>query len=240
VVIVVAALLMRRPAAPPAHHEVRSILVIPFENATSDSKVEYLSDGIAEGLIDSLAELPNLRVVARATAFRFKGKPIDLAELRKQLDAGAVLSGRLVSAANTIVIQADLVDTAAGTELWGNRFHEQSANVLDIEQNMVSRISEALRGRLTHVPAPATHNPDAYKLYLEGRFSWNKRNPQAISKARDLFQQAIAIDPRFALAYSGLADANNMLGGTYRVLPHDEGFRRAREAAETALHLDPS
>jgi len=233
---IVALVISKRPAA--THHEVRSILVIPFENATRDSKVEYLSDGIAEGVIDSLSGLPNLRVVARTTAFRFKGRPVDVDQIRKQLDVDAVLSGRLVSAGNNIVIQADLVDAANGTELWGNRFYEQSANVLDIEQNMVARISEALRGRLTAARV-ATQNPEAYNLYLQGRFYWNKRNPQAISKARDLFQQAIAADPKFALAYSGLADANNMLGGTYRVLPSEEGFRLARDAAEAALRLNP-
>src|SRR5581483_44799 len=127
---VLGALFLRRPAA---HPDVRSIVVVPFENATRDANAEYLSDGIAEGVIDSLAGLPNLRVIARTTAFRFKGRPLDLADVRKQLDVDAVLSGRLVSAANVIVIQADLVDAASGTELWGNRFHAQSANVLDIE-----------------------------------------------------------------------------------------------------------
>jgi TolB-like protein/Tfp pilus assembly protein PilF len=233
----IGALVMKwRPA--PAHREIRSVLVVPFENATRDSKVDYLSDGIAEGMIDALAEQPSLRVIARTTAFRFKGKSLDLADVRKKLDVDAILSGRLVSAGDTIVIQADLVDTESGRELWGNRFHEQSPNVLDIEQNMVARISEALRGRLTRVSAPATMNPEAYNLYLQGRFYWNKRNAQAISKARDLFQQAITVDPQFALAYSGLADANNMLGSTFHVVPREEGFRSARQAAETALRLN--
>ena len=239
VMAAVAMVLLRRAAAPPAHHEVRSILVLPFENESRDPNAEYLSDGVAEGLISALAELPNLRVVARTTAFRFKGKPVDLPALRKQLDVDAVLAGRLLSQGSTITVQADLIDTDAGTELWGNRFHEQSANVLDIEQNIVARISEALRGRLTRVPAPATTSPEAYKLYLEGRFYWSKRNPQAISNARELFQQAITIDPQFALAYSGLADADNMLGGIFHVVPREEGFRLAREAAQNALRLNP-
>ena len=239
VLTVIATLVIRRPAASPAHREVRSILVLPFENVNRDPNAEYLSDGIAEGLISTLAELPNLRVVARTTAFRFKGKPVDLPALRKQLDVDAVLAGRLLSQGSTITVQADLIDTDAGTELWGNRFHEQSTNVLDIEQNMVARISEALRGRLTRVPTPATTSPEAYKLYLEGRFYWSKRNPQAISKARELFQQAIAIDPQFALAYSGLADADSMLGSTFHVVPRERAFHLAREAAQTALRLNP-
>jgi serine/threonine protein kinase/tetratricopeptide (TPR) repeat protein len=227
-----------------AHHEIRSVLVLPFENESHDPSSEYLSDGIAEGLISKLAELPNVRIIARTTAFRFKGKPVDLPRLRKELDVDAVLSGRLLTRGNNMIVQADLIDAAAGTEVWGNRFHEESTNVLDIEQDIVGRISEALRMRLTpaqqtRISTPLTRNPEAYKLYLEGRFYWNKRNPEAIKKARDLFQQAIIADPQFALAYSGLADANNMLGGTYRVLPREEGVRRSTEAAQTALRLDP-
>ncbi|HSP13318.1 MAG TPA: protein kinase [Thermoanaerobaculia bacterium] len=235
--IVVAVVIMQRRTAAP-QHEIRSLLVIPFENGTRDANAEYLSDGIAEGLINTLAELPHVRVVARTTAFRFKGKPVDLPRIRQQLDVDAVLSGRLVSAAGNIVVQADLVDTAAGTELWGNRFHEQRANVLEIEEEIVGRIAAALRVRL----APSrrsTRNPEAYKLYLQGRFYWNKRNPEAITKARQLFEQAIAADPEFALAYTGLADACNMLGVTYHGLPAGEGMRCARQAVQTALRLNP-
>jgi serine/threonine protein kinase/tetratricopeptide (TPR) repeat protein len=241
--IALALMLTRKPPAPPGR-VIRSILVLPFENESHDPSSEYLSDGIAEGLISTLAELPNVRVIARTTAFHFKGKPLDLHQIRNQLDVDAVLAGRLLSRANNIVVQADLIDADAGTELWGNRFHEQSTDVLNIEQKIVSRISEALRVRLTpaqqtRISTSSTRNPEAYNLYLRGRFYWNKRNPEAITKARDLFQQAIVADPQFALAYSGLADANNMLGATYRVLSPEEGLRRSREAAQAALRLDP-
>lgn len=229
----------RRPAATPPAQKVRSILVIPFENQSQDPNAEYLSDGIAEGLISSLATLPDVRVIARTTAVQFKGKPVDLQQIRKQVNADAVVAGKLLSHANDIVVQADLVDVRSGNQLWGSRFHERSANALDMEQAMVERISQALRGRLTSVPAPATTNPAAYKLYLEGRFYWNKRTPQGIQKARDLFERAIAMDPQFALAYSGLADASNMLVSA-KVLPRDAVFARAREAAETAVRLDPN
>jgi TolB-like protein/tRNA A-37 threonylcarbamoyl transferase component Bud32/Tfp pilus assembly protein PilF len=243
-IAVIAVILVQRHPAAQQQHEIRSILVLPFENETRDPGTEYLSDGIAEGLINKLAELPNLRVVARTTAFKFKGKPVDLQQIRKQLDVDAVLAGRLRATANTIVVQADLVDTSAGTELWGNRFHEQDS-MLNIEQELVGRISEALRTKLTpaqqsRISTPSTRNPEAYNLYLQGRFYWNKRNPEAITKARDLFQQAIAADPQFALAYSGLADACNMLGSTYGVLRPEEGSQLARDAAQTALRLNPS
>jgi serine/threonine protein kinase/tetratricopeptide (TPR) repeat protein len=243
--IVLAVILTRERPATPTSHEIRSILVLPFDNESHDPKNEYLSDGIAEGLISTLATLPNVRVVARTTAFRFKGKALDIPQLRKQLDVDAVLVGRLLSSSDNIVVQADLIDAESGTELWGNRFHEKGTEVLSIEQNLVARISKALRVRLTpvqqsRIEEPATRNPEAYKLYLQGRFYWNKRNPEAIRKARDFFEQAIAADRQFAMAYSGLADANNMLGGTYRVLPREEGFRQAREAAQEALRLNPN
>ena len=228
----------RATTTAPAAPKVRSILVIPFENQSKDPDAEYLSDGIAEALIGSLAALPDVRVVARTTAFRFKGKPVDLQQIREQVDVDAVVSGRLLSRANDIVVQADLVDVKAGTELWGSRFHERRANVLEAEQAMVARITQALRGRLTNVPASPTANAEAYKLYLEGRFYWNKRNRTAMEKARHLFERAIAIDPQFALAYTGLADSTNMLVST-NALPRDSVFSRAREAAETAVRLDP-
>jgi eukaryotic-like serine/threonine-protein kinase len=237
--IVTAALLpLRRGPIAGAQH-IQSILVIPFENETRDPNAEYLSDGIAEGLIGSLAALPDVRVVARTTAFRFKGKPIDLKDIRKQLDVDALITGRLLSRGNDIVVQADLIDVKSGNQLWASRFHDQNANVLEVEQSMVARISQALRGRLTSVPAAATMNPDAYKLYLEGRFYWSKRNPQAMARARELFQRAIAIDPKFARAYSGFADATHLLGTTFRVLPREEAVRLAREAAGTSIRLAP-
>jgi TolB-like protein/tetratricopeptide (TPR) repeat protein len=242
VAIALALMLTRRSPAPP-QREIRSILVLPFENESHDPGAEYLSDGIAEGLIGTLAELPNVRVVARTTAFHFKGKPVDLRQIRNQVDVDAVLAGRLLSQSNNIVVQADLIDADSGTELWGKRFHEQSTDMLNIEQEMVGRISEALRVRLTpaqqsRISTPSTRNPEAYKLYLQGRFYWNKRTPEGVRKSRDLFEQAIAIDPRFALAYSGLADAYN-IGAEYRFLPRQEARARAEEAVRTALRLDP-
>ena len=237
--IVAAIMLPLRRGASGAAQHIQSILVIPFENQSRDPNAEYLSDGIAEGLIGSLAGLPDVRVVARTTAFRFKGKPVDLEQIRKQVDVDGVIAGRLLSRGNDIIVQADLIDVKSGSQLWGSRFHDQNANVLELEQSMVARISQALRGRLTRVPAAATMNPEAYKLYLEGRFYWNKRNPQALTRASELFQRALAVDPKFALAYTGLADATNQLATRYPRVQRAEAMRLAREAAETAIRLDP-
>jgi serine/threonine-protein kinase len=244
IIAITAVILRRQPVASP-RHEIRSILVLPFENQSRDPGAEYLSDGIAEGLISKLAELPNVRVIARTTAFQFKGKPVDLPRIRKELGIDAVLSGRLLSRANNVIVQADLIDAVAGTELWGNRFHEESTDVLSIEQNIVGQISDALRVRLTQaqqmrVSKPATRNPEAYRLYLQGRFFFYKRTPESAGKARDLFTQAVTLDPQFALGYAGLANIYDLLGATFYVMPVEEGRRRAQQAAETALRLDPN
>jgi eukaryotic-like serine/threonine-protein kinase len=222
----------------------RSILVVPFENASRDSGAEYLSDGIAEGLINTLAKLPDVRIVARTTAFQYKGKTLDLPRIGRELDVDAVLSGRLVSHANNLTVQADLVSTRGGHALWGHRFHQQNGDVLRIEQEIVSQISEALRFQLEpsqqrRVSRPPTRNAEAYKLYLQGRFYWNKRNREAITRAIELFEQAIALDPQFALAYTGVADAYHMLGNSYDLHLMGVGRARSRHAVETALRLDP-
>jgi serine/threonine-protein kinase len=237
--ITVAVVLSQRRVTTPAAPKVRSILVIPFENQSRDPDAEYLSDGIAEGLIGSLAALPDVRVVARTTAFQFKGKPLDVQQIRKQVDVDAVVAGRLLLRANDIVVQADLIDVRSGNQLWGSRFHERSANVLDIEQAMVTRIAHALRGRLTRLPAPVTTNPEAYRLYLLGRHEQNKRSPEGFTKARVHFQQAIDSDPTFAPAYAGLADTYILMGGLFRLLPKEEAHTKAGWAARRALELDP-
>lgn len=233
----------RRIALTPPE-EVRSILVVPFENATGDPEAEYLSDGIAEGLINTLSKLPDFRVVARTTAFQYKGKPLDLQSVRRQLGVDAVLSGRLASHTDKLTIQADLLDTGYGTQLWGDRFHQENRDLLKIEQEIVSRISQALRIRVTpaeqgRISRPSTDNPEAYKLYLQGRFHWAKRKPEAIKRARDLFEQAVAIDPQFALAYTGLADAYNMLASNRLEAP-ENSRTRSEDAVRTALRLDPN
>jgi len=244
ILVAAAALMLRSRETRIAPQEIRSILVVPFENASPDSAAEYLSDGIAEGLINTLAKLPELRVVARTTAFQYKGKVLDLHQIRRELEVDAVLAGRVVSHQGNLTVQADLTSTRGGNALWGHRFHDESADVLKIEQEIVSQISEALRfeltpaqqGRVSRLP---TRDPEAYKLYLQGRFYWNQRTPEAITRATQLFEQAIALDPQFALAYTGLSDSLHMLGGSYNLAIRDLSRTRSREAVETALRLDP-
>ena len=219
----------------PAARTIRSIAVLPFENASRDTQTEFLSDGLTEGLINALARLPNLRVVARTTSFTFKGKAFDLNEIRKKLDVDAVLTGKVITRGADMVIQADLLDTSAGTQLWGERYQHSALNILALEEELVIAIADHLRPELAPdqqrlVTRQPTKSGDAYALYLKGRYHWNKRNTEALLKAKDYFEQAIRADPAFALAYSGLADTLNIFR---------PGNEDAERMARRALELQP-
>ncbi|MGI9076156.1 MAG: protein kinase domain-containing protein [Gemmatimonadaceae bacterium] len=223
------------PAGPPALQTIRSIAILPFENASRDTQGEYLSDSLTESLINALSRLPDLRVVARTTAFTFKGKPLNLDDIREKLSVDAVLTGKLVTRGSNVVVQADLIDTSAGTQLWGERYEQPTENVLPLEQDLVSAIAGQLRPNLRpeqqqRVAKQSTQSSEAYALYLKGRYHWNRRNREAILKAKDYFEQAIRVDPAFALAYSGLADTSNLLR---------PGNVDAERLARRALELQP-
>ncbi|HXI12251.1 MAG TPA: protein kinase [Thermoanaerobaculia bacterium] len=225
----------RSPIAAPVAQAIRSIAVLPFENATRDTQGDYLSDGLTEGLINALSRLPDLRVVARTTAFTFKGKPLNLDDIREKLSVDAVLTGKLVTRGSNLVVQADLIDTSTGTQLWGERYEQPAENVLSLEQDLVSAIAGQLRPKLRpeqqqRVAKQSTQSSEAYALYLKGRYHWNRRNREAMLKAKDYFEQAIRVDPAFALAYSGLADTSNILR---------PGNVDAERLARRALELQP-
>ena len=219
----------------PVVRTIGSIAVLPFENASRDTQSEYLSDGLTEGLINALSRLPNLRVVARTTAFTFKGKPLNLTEIRKKLDVDAVLTGKVITRGSDVVVQADLLDTSAGTQLWGERYQQPAESLLALEQELVSAIADQLRPELgsaeqQRVAKQSTQNSEAYALYLKGRYHWNRRSSEALLKAKDYFEQAIRIDPAYALAYSGLADTSNIIR---------PGNVDAERLARRALELQP-
>ena len=232
------ALWLARPQsriATPVARTIRSIAVLPFENTSRDTQSEFLSDGLTEGLINALARLPNLRVVARTTAFTFKGKPLDLGDIRKKLDVEAVLTGKVITRGINVVVQADLLDTSAGTQLWGERYQQPAENLLALEQDLVTAIADQLRPELApeqqkRVTKQSTQNGEAYALHLKGRYYWNKRKPEVLLKAKDYFEEAIRADPAFALAYSGLADTSNILR---------PGNVDAERFARRALELEP-
>jgi eukaryotic-like serine/threonine-protein kinase len=221
-----------------------SVAVLPFENATRDPENDYLVDGIGETLIHRLSEFPGLRVMARSTVFRFRGTQSDALDAGRQLGVGTVVSGRITVHGSRLSIDAELIDTRDGARLWGERFERDLTGILDAQEEIAEAISEHLRVKLSRghkkrLTRRKEIDPDAYRLYLQGRFWWNKRPQEGFMKGLDYFQQAIERDPLFALAYSGIADAYAILGSWEAGLmsPHD-AMPRAKAAAKRAIELD--
>ena len=188
-----------------------SIAVLPFVNASADADTEYLSDGITESVINNLSQLPNLRVLGRATTFRYKGKEGDPRKIGKELGVRAVLTGRLLQRGDTLILQSELMDVANDSQLWGGQYKRKTADVFALQEDLSREISETLRVRLTgeeerRLTRRYTANAEAYQLYLKGRYFWNQWTPEKSQKAVEYFQQATSKDPGYALAYAGLAD----------------------------------
>jgi TolB-like protein/Tfp pilus assembly protein PilF len=221
--------------------QIDSIAVLPFINGSGDANTEYLSDGIAESLTDSLIHVPQLKVKSRRSAFQFKRKDVSLQKVGDALGVSALVSGRVVPHGDNIEVSAELTDVRDNTEIWGQHYSGKSTEIISLEQQIAGDIAERLRSKLSsserqQVAKQGTQNPEAYELYLKGRYYWNKRTVPDLETAISYFNQAIAKDPGYALAYSGLADA-------YAVLPSwggvpSEDVPKANAAARRALELD--
>jgi serine/threonine-protein kinase len=223
---------------------INSLVVLPFVNVSADPNIEYLSEGIAESLIDSLSQLPKLRVIARTTAFRYKGRDVDPQKVGRDLGVRAVLTGRVAQRGDTLSIRADLVDAVEGSQLWGQQYNRRLADIFAIQEEIAREISEKLRLRLTgeekqRLARRPTENPQAYEECVRGRYFWNRRTPEALHKAIQHFQRAIEKDPAYALAYAGLADSHSMMA-FYANTPAKDAYQKAKAAAEKALALDES
>jgi serine/threonine protein kinase/Flp pilus assembly protein TadD len=221
---------------------IDSVAVLPFVNISADPNTDYLSDGITESVINDLSQLPSLRVMARSTVFRYKGKESDPQKIGQDLHVRAVLVGRLAQRGDTVVVQAELVNVNNGSQLWGGQYNRKMADVFSLQEDLSSEISERLRLRLSgdekqRLTKRYTENAEAYQLYLKGRYYWNKETEPAANKAVEYFQQAIERDPGYALAYSGLADTYNQLAA-YSWLPPPEAIPKAKDAAQKALQID--
>jgi TolB-like protein/Tfp pilus assembly protein PilF len=221
---------------------IESIAVMPFVNVGGDPSAEYLSDGITEGIISQLSQLPNLGVMSRSSVFRYKGKDVDPTTVGRDLKAQAVLLGRVVRRPDGLTVSAELVDARNNRQIWGEQYSRGMADVQDVQETIAREISDRLRLRITgekrqQIARRQTGNAEAYQLYLQGRFQWNKRTLDGMQQSIDLFQQAIAKDPQYALAHAGLADAYALLAD-YNVLPAREVMPRAKNAALRALQLD--
>ncbi|MGE5717246.1 MAG: TPR end-of-group domain-containing protein, partial [Acidobacteriota bacterium] len=223
---------------------IDSVAVLPLVNAGGDPDHDYLGDGITERLIDTLSQLPKLHVMARSTVFRFSGREIDPLAAGRELDVRAVLTGRLTKAGDVLRVQAELVDVGTGFRLWGARYERPMRDVLAIEEEISREICEHLRFKLSaperrKVARKQTENAEAYQLYLKGRFSWNKWTPDGIRSAIRFYESAIELDPSYALAWGGIADAFGVLGNI-KAVPPAQAFPQAKSAALRALELDPN
>jgi TolB-like protein/Tfp pilus assembly protein PilF len=222
---------------------LNSLAVLPFENASSDPDLDYLCQGIAESLINTLSELQQLRVIPRQTAFRFKSTA-DLATMAGELNLRAAVSGRVILLGDSINVQAELVDLETHSQLWGGQFRRKFSNVLDLQEEISREICQHLRLQLsrrdsTRLRKRSTLNSEAYQLYLRGRYCSEKRTQVELHKAIDYFYRAVQNDPSYALAYAGLGDAFTLLGsGTYGAMPSKSARVKATEMALKALDLD--
>jgi TolB-like protein/DNA-binding winged helix-turn-helix (wHTH) protein len=220
----------------------RSVAVLPFVNESGNPELEYLSDGISESLINGLSELRQLRVVARATAFSYKHRGMEPQDIGRELKVEAVLMGKVAQVGDSLVVQAELIDVADGTQIWGERYTQQLADLPSIPQRIARELVKRMQPRLIRdldrqLEARMSESSEAYQLDLKGRFFWNRRTEEGLHRGVAFFEQAIAEDPDYALAYVGLADSFNVMG-FYSFLPPDESFPKARVAASKALELE--
>jgi serine/threonine protein kinase/Tfp pilus assembly protein PilF len=218
------------------------LAVLPFVNGSADPNAEYLSDGISESLINSLSQLPNLKVMCRDSAFRYKGKETDAETIGRELGVRTVLQGRVTQRGESLAISAELVDATDNSHIWGQQYSRKTADILALQEKIAKEITKALRLRLTgqeekRLAKSYTANPEAYQEYLKGRYWWNKLSREGLNKGIEHFHQAISKDPSYALAYSGVADCYSVLG-TFRFVFPKEAFPRAKEAALKALQMD--
>ena len=221
---------------------IDSLAVLPFENASGDPEHEYLSDGITGSLINILATLPKLRVMAQSAVFRYKGGEIDPQAIGRELNVRAVLVGKMMQSGGSLRIGTELVDVATGSLLWGAQYDRKPGDIFVVQDEISNEISGKLRLRLTRAEKKQltkrhTENAEAYRLYLKGRHHWNRWTEEGFYKAIEYFRQAVEKDPSYALAYAGLADCYVLLGWN-SYLPPKQAFPKGKAAANTALQLD--
>jgi len=219
---------------------IDSIAVLPFVAANQGGETEYLTDGITESLINGLAQLPDLRVSARSVVFRHKNKEVDPQQVGRDLNVRAIVTGRVSVRGDQLVIQAELMNVDTGAQIWGDQYNRPQSDLLAVQDEIATEILSKIRPRLSGEAmekATRRHTEDsgAYQLYLQGRFHWNKGTTAGYRNAIEYFQRASERDPKYALAYAGLADSYLMLGSTYV-----EALTEAKSAAERARALDPN
>jgi serine/threonine-protein kinase len=221
---------------------IDSIAVLPFANQNHDPETDYLSDGFTESIINSLTQLPNLRVIARNSVFRYKGRDTDPIAAGNELGVRAVLTGRIMQRGENLNISAELVDVRDNKQLWGEQYERRVLDLMGVQREIAKEISGNLRLKLSgaeqsRVTKRYTENPEAYQLYLKGRYFWNKFTPADHQRAAEYFNKAIAKDPTYALAYTGLADTYGASATNNWIAP-TEGYAKGKAAVKKALELD--
>ncbi len=218
--------------------------MLPFVNMSADPENEYFCDGLAEELINALTKIERLRVLARTSSFSFKGKQADVREIGQRLNVRTVLEGSVQKAGSRLRITAQLINVADGYHLWSERYDRQIEDLFQIQDEVTLAVVAALKLKLLSSEKASllkqpTENPEAYQLYLKGRYYWHQRTEEAVKKGVECFEQAIDIDPNYALAYAGLADSYSLLGlSEYSALPPTEAFPKAKQASVKALEID--
>ena len=235
---------MHAPALPrPAvQRSGASLAILPFVNVGADPNLDYLSDGVAESLTNSLSRLPRLRVIPRTRAFRYRGGDVDPVRAGRELDVRAILTGRIALRGDSLNIQIDLVDVAQDSQLWGEQYSRSLADILAVQEDIVRAVSDKLRLSPTREESRQlirryTEDTEAYQLYLKGRYYWDKRTVGMLKKAADQFRQALEKDPTYALAYAGLAEAYAVYA-IYNVTSPDQAAPLAKAAVREALRID--
>jgi eukaryotic-like serine/threonine-protein kinase len=224
-----------------ARMPIESIAVMPFENVTHDQNIEYLSDGVTESLINSLSQLPHIRVISRSSVFSYKNQTPNLQQVAQRLNVQAVLTGRVLMQGDTLDVRVELTDAQNNAQLWGDHYTRKAADIFAVQDEIARQVTDALRVRLTggqqeQVTKRYTDNAEAYRLYLRGRYYMNEGSEEDASRAISFFDQAIALDPRYALAYAARGDTFFGMGDLS--LPMSEAIPKAKQNVTTALSID--
>jgi eukaryotic-like serine/threonine-protein kinase len=223
---------------------IDSLAVLPFTNASADPNAEYLSDGLTESLISSLSQLPNLTVRPRTSVFRYKAKDQDVQKIAGELHVAAIVTGRVMQHGDSLNVSAELIDTKNNRSLWSDQYDRKLSDALNVQREISGEISTRLREKLTgeekkRLSKDGTNDPEAYQLYLKGRYYWDKRTPESLAKSKEYFQQAIDKDPNYALAYVGLAEYYYVVPD-YTYTPMQESIPKLKATVSKALAIDDS
>lgn len=223
---------------------IDSIAVLPFVNQNNDSNIDWIADGLTESIINGLTPIQNLKVIPRSSVFRYKGKEIDPLKVGNELGVSAVLTGRLQQRGDDLVVSTELIDVRHNKQIWGDHYQRKLSDLLAVQTDIANAISTNIRPTLSGAVLEKqkkrySQNSEAYQLYLKGRYHWLKFTPEEHKRAAAYFNQAIAIDPNFALAYSGLSDTFGASAINGWISPR-EGYLKSKIASNKAVQLDDS